>query len=149
MNMHCFPVGRDKKEQKERFDAWLSDLWARGGEPKYQRFGFAAGRDKPIYHDVVTGMVRALDWLADEPYADASRFVYCGCSQGGGFGIYLTSLWGRFRKSLILCPNMCDMLAYKAGPATSRVSSARRCGWCTAFRTTTARSVAASRPSTR
>ena len=115
MNMHGFPIGRTKKEQKERYDAWLSDLWVRGGEPKYQRFGFAAGRDKPIYHDVVTGMVRALDWLADEPYADASRFVYCGCSQGGGFGIYLTSLWGRFRKSLILCPNMCDMLAYKAG----------------------------------
>ena len=115
MNMHGFPIGRTKKEQKERYDAWLADLQARSGEPKYQRFGFAAGRDKPIYHDIVTGMVRALDWLADETYADASRFVYSGCSQGGGFGIYLTSLWGRFRKSLILCPNMCDMLAYKAG----------------------------------
>ena len=61
------------------------------------------------------GMARALDWLATEPYADASRFVYYGCSQGGGFGLYLTALYGRFAKSLILGPNKCDMLAYRQG----------------------------------
>ena len=60
-------------------------------------------------------MTRMLDWLAKEPYADASRFVYLGGSQGGGYGLYLTSTWGRFAKSLIFFPNMCDMLAYREG----------------------------------
>ena len=115
INIHGFPLGKTKEEQKERFEAWRAALARESGEATYQRFGFAAGRDKPIYHDSILGMTRILDWLAKEPYADASRFVYLGGSQGGGYGIYLTSLWGRFAKSLIFYPNMCDMLAYRAG----------------------------------
>ena len=115
INVHGFPLGKTKDEQKARFDAWQSALAKESGEPKYQRFGFATGRDKPIYHNSILGMVRMLDWLAKEPYADASRFVYLGGSQGGGFGLYLTSAWGRFARSLIFFPNMCDMLAYREG----------------------------------
>ena len=115
INVHGFPLGKTKEEQKERFEAWQSALAKESGELKYQRYGFAAGRDKPIYHNSVLGMVRMLDWLATEPYADASRFVYLGGSQGGGYGLYLTSAWGRFAKSLIFFPNMCDMLAYREG----------------------------------
>ena len=115
INVHGFPLGKTKEEQKARFEAWCDALAKESGELKYQRFGFAAGRDKPIYHNSVLGMTRMLDWLAKEPYADASRFVYLGGSQGGGFGLYLTSVWGRFEKSLIFFPNMCDMLAYREG----------------------------------
>ena len=115
INIHGFPLGKTKAEQKKRFEAWCGALAKESGEPRYQRYGFAAGRDKPIYHNSILGMVRMLDWLAKEPYADASRFVYLGGSQGGGFGVYLTSVWGRFAKSLILFPNMCDMLAYREG----------------------------------
>ena len=115
INIHGFPIGKTKAEQKERFEAWRIALARESGETTYQRFGFAAGRDKPIYHDTILGMVRMLDWLAKEPYADASRFVYLGGSQGGGFGLYPTSAWGRFAKSLIFFPNMCDMLAYREG----------------------------------
>ena len=113
INIHGFPPGKTKDEQKERFEAWRIALAKESGETTYQRFGFAAGRDKPIYHNSVLGMTRMLDWLAKEPYANASRFVYLGGSQGGGYGLYLTSLWGRFAKSLIFFPNMCDMLAYR------------------------------------
>ena len=116
MNIHGFLVCATRQEQKARFDEWLAAHVRESGEPTYQRYGFATGRrDAPIYHDTLLGMVRALTWLAKEPYTDASRFVYYGCSQGGGFGIYLTALYGRFAKALILCPNMCDMLAYRAG----------------------------------
>ena len=115
INVHGFPIGKTKEEQKARFEAWCDALANESGEPRYQRFGFAAGRDKPFYHNTILGMVRMLDWLAKEPYADASRFVYLGGSQGGGFGLYLTSVWGRFAKSLIFFPNMCDMLAYREG----------------------------------
>ena len=115
INIHGFPIGKTKAEQKERFEAWQSALAKESGEPRYQRFGFAAGRDKPFYHNTILGMVRMLEWLAKEPYADASRFVYLGGSQGGGFGLYLTSAWRGFSKSLIFFPNMCDMLAYREG----------------------------------
>ena len=115
INVHGFPLGKTKDEQKERFEAWCGALAKESGELKYQRFGFAAGRDKPIYHNSILGMVRMLDWLAKEPYANASRFVYLGGSQGGGYGLYLTSAWGRFAKSLIFFPNMCDMLASHEG----------------------------------
>ena len=115
INIHGFPIGKTKEEQKERFEAWRIALARESGETTYQRFGFAAGRDKPIYHDSILGMARMLDWLAQEPYADAARFVYLGGSQGGGYGLYLTSAWGRFAKSLVFFPNMCDMLAYRAG----------------------------------
>ena len=116
MNVHDFPHCRSKEEQKKRFGEMLARLSAESGEPTYQRYGFASGRrDAPIYHDMMLGMARAVEWLANEPYADPSRFVYRGGSQGGGFGIYLTALWGKFAKSCIFCPNMCDMLAYKHG----------------------------------
>ena len=115
INIHGFPIGKTKEEQKGRFEAWRIALARESGEATYQRFGFAAGRDKPIYHNSILGMARMLDWLAKEPYADAERFVYLGGSQGGGYGLYLTSLWGRFAKSLVFFPNMCDMLAYREG----------------------------------
>lgn len=116
MNVHDFPHCMSRDEQKARFGEMMARLSAESGEPTYQRYGFASGRrDAPIYHDAMLGMARAIEWLANEPYADPSRFVYRGGSQGGGFGIYLTALWGKFAKSCILCPNMCDMLAYRHG----------------------------------
>ena len=115
MNIHGFPIASTEQEQKARFDAWRDALSKRSGEPTYQRYGFAEGRDLPIYHNSILGMTRMLDCLSVEPYADARRFFYRGGSQGGGYGLYLTSLWGRFAKSLIYFPNMCDMLAYRRG----------------------------------
>ena len=115
INIHGFPSGKTNEEQKKHFEAWRDALVRESGEATYQRFGFAAGRDKPIYHNSILGMARILDWLAKEPYADAAHFVYLGGSQGGGYGLYLTSLWGRFAKSLVFYPNMCDMLAYREG----------------------------------
>ncbi|MBR4417100.1 MAG: acetylxylan esterase, partial [Victivallales bacterium] len=115
MNIHGFPIAKTADEQKARYNAWLAALKKKSGEKTYQRFGFAAGRNLPIYHNSILGMVRMLDWLANEPYADASRFVYFGGSQGGGYGLYLTSMWERFAKSVIYFPNMCDMMAYREG----------------------------------
>ena len=115
MHIHGFPIAKTADEQKARYNTWLAALKKKSGEPTYQRFGFAMGRDLPIYHNSILGMVRMLDWLAKEPYADASRFVYFGGSQGGGYGLYLTSMWGRFAKSVVYFPNMCDMMAYREG----------------------------------
>ena len=124
MNIHEFPVCSNKTEQVACYKKHLARLRKESGEPKYQRYGFGTGRrEAPIYHDMVLGMVRAVEWLANEPYADSSRFVYKGVSQGGGMGILLTALWGRFAKSAIYCPSMCDMLAYKYGrePGTPNI----------------------------
>lgn len=126
MNVHEFPVGANGREQKARFAKHLKRLQEESGEPRYQRYGFGTGRrDAPIYHDMALGMVRAIEWLSREPYADPSRFVYYGLSQGGGFGMELTALWGKFAKSAIFCPNMCDMLSYRFGrePGSEHIKS--------------------------
>ena len=73
INIHGFPLGKTKAEQKKRFEAWCYALAKESGEPRYQRYGFAAGRDKPIYHNSILGMVRMLDWLAKESYAGLPR----------------------------------------------------------------------------
>lgn len=114
-NIHGVPIGATRVEHNRRFFAWFKDLTTRTGEPTYQRSGFGYGRDAHFYHDAMLGITRAIDWLAQDPRTDAKRFVYFGCSQGGGYGLYLTALWGRFAKSLILCPAMCDMLAFQHG----------------------------------
>lgn len=123
MNVHGFPLGTTEAEQKANYNAWFAEYATKKGEPRYQYVGYSESREAPFYHAVMLGMARAIDWLAAEPYADASRFVYYGCSQGGGFGLYLTALYGRFAKSLILCPNKCDMLAYRQGrePGSSHI----------------------------
>ena len=126
MHIHGFPIAKTADEQKARYNTWLAALKKKSGEPTYQRFGFAMGRDLPIYHYSILGMVRMLDWLAQEPYADASRFVYFGGSQGGGYGLYLTSMWGRFAKSVVYFPNMCQR-AYH-GP-DGRAQASRRTDW--------------------
>lgn len=123
MNVHGFPLGKTKKEQQANYDAWFAEYATKKGEPRYQYVGYSESREAPFYHPVMLGMARAIDWLASEPYADASHFVYWGGSQGGGFGLYLTALYGRFSKSLILCPNKCDMMAYREGrePGSSHI----------------------------
>ena len=123
MNVHGIPLTGTNAEYHARFKKWFADYATKAGEPRYQYVGYAESREAPFYHRTILGMTRAIDWLAKEPYANPSRFVYYGCSQGGGFGLYLTAMWGRFAKSLILCPNKCDMLAYRAGrqPGSSHI----------------------------
>ena len=123
MNVHGIPLTGTNAEYHARFKKWFDDYATKAGEPRYQYVGYAESREAPFYHRTILGMTRALDWLAKEPYADPSRFVYYGCSQGGGFGLYLTAMWGRFAKSLILCPNKCDMLAFRFGrqPGSSHI----------------------------
>jgi cephalosporin-C deacetylase-like acetyl esterase len=89
--------------------------------------GYAQSREAPFYHRAILGMTRAIDWLASEPYADPARFVYYGCSQGGGYGLYLTAMWGRFARTAALCPNKCDMLAFLHGrePGSSHIKNQR------------------------
>lgn len=123
MNVHGIPLHGTKAEYAARYKEWFKSYAGAAGEPRYQYVGYSTSREAPFYHRTMLGMARAVDWLAREPYADASRFVYYGCSQGGGFGLYLTALWGRFAKSLVLCPNKCDMLAYREGrqPGSSHI----------------------------
>ena len=123
MNVHGIVLDGTHKEYIDRFNNWFRSYTGPACEPRYQYVGYAESREAPFYHRMILGMTRAIDWLAKEPYADPSRFVYYGCSQGGGFGLYLTAMWGRFAKSLILCPNKCDMLAYRVGrqPGSSHI----------------------------
>lgn len=125
MNVHGFPMGATASEQKRNYDEWFKSYAEAAGEPLYQYVGYSVSRETPLYHRAMLGMARAIDYLAAEPYVDPTRFVYYGCSQGGGFGMYLTALWGKFAKSVFLCPNKCDMCAFVHGrePGSSHIKN--------------------------
>ncbi len=125
MNVHGIALDGTQKEYKDRFNNWFKSYTGPACEPRYQYVGYAQSREAPFYHRTILGMTRALDWLAAEPYANPSRFVYYGCSQGGGFGLYLSAMWGKFARTASLCPNKCDMLAFLHGrePGSSHIKN--------------------------
>ncbi len=65
-------------------------------------------RDKYFYRAPILGLDRAVDWLAEQDYVDASRIGYHGTSQGGGFGLILTGLNKHIRRSVVSVPAICD-----------------------------------------
>ena len=94
---------------------------ALGLEPRtYPLIGVERSREDCFYHDAVVGLVRAVNWLHAREGVDRSRFTYEGTSQGGGFGLILAGLSGRFTRLVAYVPALCDPCGYKAG---------RRAGW--------------------
>ena len=117
MNINDFPVQDTREAQKERYAVWSSALCEKYGVGNYMHAGFSKGRDEVVFHDPVLGILRALDWLADQPFADAEHFTYYGSSQGAALGYYLTALWGRFERTMLNVPAMGDLLAGRIGRA--------------------------------
>ena len=117
MNINDFPVQDTREAQKEHYAVWSSALCEKYGVGNYMHAGFSEGRDEVVFHDPVLGILRALDWLADQPFADAGHFTYYGSSQGAALGYYLTALWGRFERTMLNVPAMGDLLAGRIGRA--------------------------------
>lgn len=62
-----------------------------------------------------SGISRAADWLAEQPFADADRIGVFGSSQGGGFALMLAGLKPRFRAAAANVPAFCDFGGEKSG----------------------------------
>ena len=77
-------------------------------------------RYKQYYHRVLTGLCRAVDYLASRPEIDGSRIGAFGVSQGGGLALMLAALHPRIKAVCANVPALCDHHAFTQG---------RRPGW--------------------
>lgn len=122
LNAHYFeiPLTRDEtvKASKAEGEAYAKEF---GGvaEP-YSLAGAASSRENQYYHHLLVGLSRAVNWLYTQEGVDTNRFTYSGTSQGGGFGLYLAGLTGKFTRLAVYVPAFADQMGFLA---------ARRSGW--------------------
>ena len=121
MNVHPFDPPERQADFSSRYREQAAALKAKyGGCGNYPSAGWEVSREDVFYQDILLGIDRAVDWLAARGDVDARRIVYDGTSQGGGLGLMLCALNGRFSKAAIYVPALCDHFGWKAN---------RRCGW--------------------
>ena len=83
----------------------------------YGAAGISASREAYVFHDIVLGMNRAVNWLAQRTSVDTTRIGYFGGSQGGAFGLMLMGLNTHFTRGAVYIPTLCDNLCVTANPA--------------------------------
>ena len=105
--------------QKEEDDAYAKKYPVR--KARYTNCGIASSREDYFYYGVILAANRAVDWAASRPGVDAKHIGYSGISQGGGFGLILTSLNKHIRHARVAVPALTDLLG-------DRISS-REAGW--------------------
>ena len=104
MNVHMFEPGETYEEQTRRMKERNAELSKEFGFKRVAYcgvIGIGVSREKYHYHDVMLGINRAVDWAAALPEVDASRIVYFGSSQGGGFGLFLNYLNTHFSRAML------------------------------------------------
>ena len=105
---------------KSAYDCMNELCGLKYGCKRYCTAGIAKSREDYFYYSVLLGIDRAIDWLAERPDADKTRFWYQGTSQGGGFGFYLTGLNRHFTRACFYVPAITDTMGYLKG---------RQSGW--------------------
>lgn len=108
-----------KKLQKEEDEAWGRKYPLKN--VRYTNAGIAASREEYFYYGAILAMNRAIDWAMSQPGVDAENVYYDGASQGGGLGLILMGLNGKFAGGRIYVPALTDLLSYKV--------SNRESGW--------------------
>lgn len=115
MNSHYYRVPADAKERDALY-ATEEGEWRRVHGPSRARAypvgGFTLSRERTHYYGIILGCNRAINWLmeAHKDIIDTSRVVYCGTSQGGGFGLILTALNRNITRTFAGVPAMTDVL---------------------------------------
>ena len=112
MNVLPFEPSDDSTQFTNDFNAWnakmMSDFGVTGS---YGTAGIAESREAYVFHSVLLGINRAIDWLAQRPRVNSSRICYYGGSQGGAFGFLLMGLNGHITRGAMYIPAMCDHLS--------------------------------------
>ena len=119
MNVHTFETEKTYERQKETMVARHAELAKRFAlkDPKAYcaLAGIGESREGYQFHDVLLGINRAVDWVGRRPDADATRFVYTGSSQGGGFGLFLCYLNPRILKARVAVPAITGHYGFRQG----------------------------------
>ena len=115
MNVHPFPTQLTKEDQKRLYDEENAAFTAKYGVKTYAKAGISVSREEYFFHDVILGINRSVDWVAQQPFANPKDIVYCHGSQGGAFGYFLLGLNRNFRRGVMYVTAMCDHLAADDG----------------------------------
>lgn len=110
IGIHGIPVINEQAYYDNLFTAALADYWTHG----------CNNRDRSYYKHVVTGCVRAIDFLETQAQWDGKNLGVCGSSQGGFLTIATTALDKRVSCYAPVHAAMCDHEA-----SLSKVA----CGW--------------------
>lgn len=121
MNVHYYrPVPGEAKRGKvhnalqDKEDEHYSRLYP--AVPKHSRryavLGIAASREEYFFYGVILAINRAVNWLRRQSYVDPDNFSYFGGSQGGGMGLALVALNGKFKKALFGVPALTAHLCH-------------------------------------
>lgn len=110
IGIHGIPVTKEQEYYDNLFTAALADYWTHG----------CNNRDRSYYKHVVTGCVRAIDFLETQSAWDGKNLGVCGSSQGGFLTIATTALDKRVSCYAPVHAAMCDHEA-----SLSKVA----CGW--------------------
>ncbi len=104
LNMNVFPYEcpLDGKERQKVYDEYNEKLGMR-----YCYYN-GTDRDSYFFRAAYLGIDRAVDWLAEQDYVDATRVGYYGTSQGGASALILGGLNKHFCAILSSVPALCD-----------------------------------------
>lgn len=98
IGIHGIPVTKEQAYYDNLFTAALADYWTHGSN----------NRDRSYYKHVVTGCVRAIDFLDTRSEWDHKNLGVCGSSQGGFLSIATAALDKRVSCYAPVHAAMCD-----------------------------------------
>lgn len=98
IGIHGIPVTKEQSYYDNLFTAALADYWTHG----------CNNRDRSYYKHVVTGCVRAVDFLDTKSEWDHKNLGVCGSSQGGFLTLATTALDKRVSCYAPVHAAMCD-----------------------------------------
>ncbi len=98
IGIHGIPVTKEQSYYDNLFTAALADYWTHG----------CNNRDRSYYKHVVTGCIRAIDFLDTKSEWDHKNLGVCGSSQGGFLTLATTALDKRVSCYAPVHAAMCD-----------------------------------------
>lgn len=119
MNVHYYrPVPGEAKRgkvhnalQKEE-DEYYNGLYPVAKNPRYTLSGIASSREDYFYYGAILAINRAVNWLRRRPNVNPDEFTYSGGSQGGGMGLALVAINGKFKKAMFGVPALTAHLCH-------------------------------------
>lgn len=107
-NVFPYETTEDGEENLRRYEEFNREmLYVFRGTESAERY---------FMRPVVLGVCRAVDWIAEQPFADAGRIGMFGSSQGGGLCLMTAGLNPRISAAAVNVPAFCD-------------HGAETCGW--------------------
>jgi len=117
MNVFDFEPGwhvHDWEVHYKRYHEMHRRWGAKFGVREAWTAGFGSKVEDTFYYGAILGVNRLVNWLCAQPYVDRTDVTYSGQSQGGAFGIFLSSLNTNLTAATISEPALTGLTMHKA-----------------------------------